>query len=287
MSKRYFEFTEGSSSKFWEIWKDGTEVFTRYGKIGASGATTVKDEGSDAKAQKLYDKLVNEKTKKGYEEKTASGTDDDDDDDDDDDNDADDDADDDETVAAPPPPPAPVITAGARYFEFTEGSSSKFWEIRIDGTEVFTRYGKIGASGATTVKDEGSDAKAQKLYDKLVKEKTGKGYVEKGSAGADDDDDNDDAGDADDADDTDEDDESEDTDGDDSHLDGDAGSRRFEHGGSKFWEIRVEGSSHTVKFGKVGTNGQEKTKDFASPALAQKDADKLIAEKTNKGYEEV
>lgn len=176
-----------------------------------------------------------------------------------------------------------------RYFEFSDGSSNKFWEIRIDGSEVFTRYGKIGAAGATTVKDEGSDAKAQKLYDKLVNEKTRKGYVEKGSAPADDDADDDD----DDDDDEDEDDEDddrgeiEDSDGDDSHLDGDSGARRFEHGGSKFWEIRVEGSSHTVKFGKIGTDGQEKTKDFASDALAQKDADKLIAEKTKKGYEEV
>lgn len=42
-----------------------------------------------------------------------------------------------------------------------------------------------------------------------------------------------------------------------------------------------------MKFGKIGTDGQEKTKDFASDALAQKDADKLIAEKTKKGYEEV
>lgn len=278
MSKRYFEFSEGSSNKFWEIWMDGTEVFTRYGKIGSSGATTVKDEGAPEKAQKLYDKLVKEKTSKGYEEKTAGA----DPDDDDDDGDGDDD-DDDDAVAPPPSPPAPAITAGARYFELVDGSSSKFWEIRIEGTEVFTRYGKIGAAGATTVKDEGSDAKAQKLHDKLVKEKTGKGYVEKtaGAGGADGDDEDDDDDDDDDRG------EIEDTDGDDSHLDGDAGARRFEHGGSKFWEIRVEGSSHTVRFGKVGTNGQEKTKDFASPALAQKDADKLITEKTNKGYEEV
>ncbi len=174
-----------------------------------------------------------------------------------------------------------------RYFEFVDGSSSKFWEIWKDGTEVFTRYGKIGASGQTTVKDEGSPEKAQKLHDKLVKEKTGKGYVEQTSTSTADDDDDDD--DADDEDDEDEDDDGEvtDTDGDDSHLDGDAGSRRFEHGGTKFWEIRVEGSSHTVKFGKIGTSGQEKTKDFASAALAQKDADRLIQEKTQKGYEEV
>lgn len=45
MSKRYFEFSEGTSNKFWEVWVEGAKVLTRYGKIGASGQTTVKDEG--------------------------------------------------------------------------------------------------------------------------------------------------------------------------------------------------------------------------------------------------
>jgi predicted DNA-binding WGR domain protein len=71
--KRYFEFVEGTSSKFWEVWIEGNEVRTRYGKIGAAGQTTIKDEGSPAAAQKLHDKLVNEKTKKGYVEKGGGG----------------------------------------------------------------------------------------------------------------------------------------------------------------------------------------------------------------------
>ena len=73
MSKRYFEVVEGTSNKFWEIWKEGVQVYTRYGKIGSNGQITVKDEGTDEKAQKLYDKLVREKTGKGYQEKSASG----------------------------------------------------------------------------------------------------------------------------------------------------------------------------------------------------------------------
>ena len=35
MAKRYFEFVEGTSSKFWEVWIDGNSVLTRYGKIQA------------------------------------------------------------------------------------------------------------------------------------------------------------------------------------------------------------------------------------------------------------
>lgn len=61
----------------------------------------------------------------------------------------------------------------------------------------------------------------------------------------------------------------------------------FKDGSSnKFWAISVSGDSHTVRFGKVGTAGQSKTKSFTDAAKAQADADKLIAEKTGKGYKE-
>ncbi len=66
--------------------------------------------------------------------------------------------------------------------------------------------------------------------------------------------------------------------------------RRFElkEGTSKkFWEIEVEGSSHSVRYGAIGANGQTKTKDFASPAAATADADKLVREKLKKGYAEI
>src|SRR5436853_7928135 len=69
-----------------------------------------------------------------------------------------------------------------RYFELVEGTSSKFWEIRGEGNVVYTRYGRIGSDGQTTMKDQGSAEGAQKLYDKLIKEKIGKGYEEKGGA---------------------------------------------------------------------------------------------------------
>jgi predicted DNA-binding WGR domain protein len=202
--------------------------------------------------------------------------------------------------------------ADKRYFEFEDASSHKFWEIWVEGNEVRTRYGKIGASGQTTVKDEGSPAGAQKLYDKLLHEKTGKGYVEKTAgvssaaapatpaakpaskpaakpapkkAAAEDEDDEDEDEDDEDSHEGDEEDEEEAT----ARVPS-AGARMFEFdeggGDGKFWEIRVEGKSHTVRFGKTGTDGQTRTKSFADAAAAQKDADKLIAEKTKKGYEE-
>jgi predicted DNA-binding WGR domain protein len=65
-------------------------------------------------------------------------------------------------------------------YEFVEGSSSKFWEITLSGTSFTVRYGRIGSNGQTQEKSFPSAAKAKAEYDKLVKEKTGKGYVEVG-----------------------------------------------------------------------------------------------------------
>ena len=53
---------------------------------------------------------------------------------------------------------------------------------------------------------------------------------------------------------------------------------------AKFWEISLSGGSHSVRFGRIGTAGQEKTKTFSDPAAATRDAEALIAEKAKKGY---
>ncbi len=60
-----------------------------------------------------------------------------------------------------------------------------------------------------------------------------------------------------------------------------------EGGSQKFWAIEVQGKSFTVQFGRLGTAGQEQKKTFKSEVEAQKAADKLIAEKTKKGYAEM
>ncbi len=65
-----------------------------------------------------------------------------------------------------------------RRFELVEGSSSKFWQIEQDGPKLTIQWGKIGTSGQSQVKDFSSDAQATAEHDKLVKEKTKKGYAE-------------------------------------------------------------------------------------------------------------
>ncbi|MGW6704936.1 WGR and DUF4132 domain-containing protein [Streptomyces sp. NPDC054956] len=66
--------------------------------------------------------------------------------------------------------------------------------------------------------------------------------------------------------------------------------RRWEYvegGSAKFWEAEGEGTSVTVRFGRTGTAGQTRVKEFASPADAQSHLVKAIAEKERKGYAEV
>ena len=65
--------------------------------------------------------------------------------------------------------------------------------------------------------------------------------------------------------------------------------RRFEFvGGSsaKFWEVSVQDSDLTVCFGRIGTPGQSQTRSFPTPDAATHQAEKLIAQKTAKGYVE-
>jgi DNA ligase-1 len=75
--------------------------------------------------------------------------------------------------------PSTKASASPRRFEFVEGSSSKFWEIQVAGTEVTVRFGRIGTNGQTQTKAFGDDAAAKAHADKLIAEKTGKGYVER------------------------------------------------------------------------------------------------------------
>ncbi len=66
--------------------------------------------------------------------------------------------------------------------------------------------------------------------------------------------------------------------------------RRFEfiEGTScKFWEVSSNGNNVTVRYGRIGTNGQTQTKSFTSPAAAEQHADKQIAAKLAKGYREL
>jgi DNA ligase-1 len=66
----------------------------------------------------------------------------------------------------------------SRRFEFSEGSSHKFWEIQARDAEVTVRFGRIGAEGQVQVKSFTNAEEAAKHVEKMVREKSGKGYRE-------------------------------------------------------------------------------------------------------------
>lgn len=176
---RSFTFSDGKSNKFWNITLQGTGFTVQFGKIGTAGQTQIKDFADAAAATKEHDKLVAEKLKKGYVETTAAAA---------------------KPAAAPTPAPAPAKAApakaaapppaptpapapaaaasGKRTFEFSDATSHKFWNIELTGTGFTVNYGRIGSSGQTQLKSYPDATKAQKEYDKLIAEKTSKGYRE-------------------------------------------------------------------------------------------------------------
>lgn len=179
MSFREFEYADGKSFKFWKVEVQEKNVVTKYGRVGSDGQETSKSFASVAEAQKAHDKLVAEKLGKGYAETTKG-------------------------AAAPAPAgkkaaaeklPAPAkgaaksagtksATAPAkgrkREFQFSSGSSSKFWAIELNGKSFDVTFGRLGTAGTTQTKSFPSEEVAQKNYDKLIEEKTAKGYVETG-----------------------------------------------------------------------------------------------------------
>jgi predicted DNA-binding WGR domain protein len=53
---------------------------------------------------------------------------------------------------------------------------------------------------------------------------------------------------------------------------------------SKFWETASEGVKLIVRFGRIGTKGQVQIKTFADEAQVNREKEKMIREKTGKGY---
>lgn len=210
-----------------------------------------------------------------------------------------------------------------RKLVFSDGSSNKFWNIELNDDSHTVNFGRVGTGGQTKTKQFADAAAAKKSFDKLVNEKLSKGYVDasggsgskkkamnqssrattakkavktaakkatakttkktakktakkaakktaakgatqkatttKASKASPETSTTSDSADS-------------------CHL-------VFEDAkSSKFWSIDLHGSSHTVRYGRQGTDGQSKTKDFDSDQAARKSFEKLVAEKRKKGY---
>lgn len=65
-----------------------------------------------------------------------------------------------------------------RTFEYRDAKSAKFWNIELQGKSYTVTYGRLGAAGQTQTKDFPTEEKAKAAHDKLIAEKTSKGYTE-------------------------------------------------------------------------------------------------------------
>jgi DNA ligase-1 len=75
--------------------------------------------------------------------------------------------------------PAPSEIGSPRYFEYSEGSSNKFWEVSQSHCSVTTRWGRIGSAGQSKIKTYEDMGAASSQLAKLISEKMSDGYVEK------------------------------------------------------------------------------------------------------------
>ena len=73
MAKRY-ELKDGSSSKFWEIKTTRCKTIVRYGRIGSDGRVVEKTYDSAAEAKSAAEKLIRDKTRKGYQDVSQKGS---------------------------------------------------------------------------------------------------------------------------------------------------------------------------------------------------------------------
>ncbi len=184
LSRRAFYHGSPGEGKFWIIELEDDAVHLQYGKIASwryyAGRNSVKDYDTAEEALLDYFKQIDKKLKEGYEEfyprktqyseppeelftKPAAGK-----------------ANAKNTAKAAEPVTTTMLKGEAdrREFEFRDGKSDKFWFIELAGAAHTVQFGRIGTQGQTKTKEFESDEAARESYDKLISEKTKKGYVE-------------------------------------------------------------------------------------------------------------
>ena len=69
-----------------------------------------------------------------------------------------------------------------RRFEYTQGTSNKFWEVWCVDENMHCRWGRIGGRAQKKTWWYGSVAAARSMASRKANQKIGKGYVEVGDA---------------------------------------------------------------------------------------------------------
>ena len=64
--KQAFIYNDNKSQKFWIIDAAGSDIMVNFGKLGTNGRFQITEYDDETKCQKAADKLILQKTKKGY-----------------------------------------------------------------------------------------------------------------------------------------------------------------------------------------------------------------------------
>ena len=249
MAKQRFEFSDDSSNKFWEIEVSGKTHTVTYGRIGTDGQSKTKAFASPAAAQADADKLIAEKTKKGYEaaDLAADGGEDEDEDEleaaeeeeEEEEEEEDEDEEDEEEED-----------------EDDEDEDDDEEEEDEDDEDDDEDLDEDEDEDLDEDEDEDLDEDEDEDEDEAPKKKSAKPAAKVAAKPA---------------------------------AKKSTGPRYFEFvggGSSKFWEVSLTGKAFTVRFGKMGTDGQTQLKQFPTAEKAAAECEKLVAEKTKKGYVE-
>jgi predicted DNA-binding WGR domain protein len=81
-------------------------------------------------------------------------------------------------LTAPEPPAGLYADLAFQRFVFSDGTSHKCWEAATDGLKMVVRFGRVGPRGQVQVKTFETAARAEEEKEKMIREKTGKGYKE-------------------------------------------------------------------------------------------------------------
>ena len=60
--------------------------------------------------------------------------------------------------------------------EFVQGTSSKFWQVKVSGCTTIVTFGRIGTPGQTDTKVHANEGEARKFAAQIQGEKERKGY---------------------------------------------------------------------------------------------------------------
>ena len=67
-----------------------------------------------------------------------------------------------------------------KHLKYIDGTSDKFWQIEVTNNQFTVTYGKNGTSGVSQIKSFDTNEDCMKAAEKLLAEKTKKGYSENG-----------------------------------------------------------------------------------------------------------